>query len=89
MSLPLTEAAFGRYALERVGLRQAFESRQSGQHLDEMVRRTTAVATTVGPYLRYGLPLAAACADSGTHYADLTGEPLFMRRTTCGTEFAG
>jgi short subunit dehydrogenase-like uncharacterized protein len=49
--------------------------------LDEMVRRTTAVATTVGPYLRYGLPLAAACADSGTHYADLTGEPLFMRRT--------
>jgi short subunit dehydrogenase-like uncharacterized protein len=49
--------------------------------LDEMVSRTTAVATTVGPYLRYGLPLVAACAESGTHYADLTGEPLFMRRT--------
>src|SRR6478672_9581854 len=49
--------------------------------LDEMVRRTTAVATTVGPYSKYGLPLVAACAEAGTHYADLTGEILFMRRT--------
>ena len=49
--------------------------------LDEMVRRTTAVATTVGPYAKYGLPLVAACAEAGTHYADLTGEILFMRRT--------
>jgi len=37
------------------------------------------VVTTVGPYLRYGLPLVAACAKAGTHYADLTGEPLFVR----------
>lgn len=43
--------------------------------------RTTAVATTVGPYARYGFPLVAACADAGTHYADLTGEVLFVRRT--------
>src|SRR3954462_3272517 len=49
--------------------------------LDEMVGRATAVATTVGPYSKYGLPLVAACADAGTHYADLTGEILFMRRT--------
>jgi len=41
----------------------------------------TAIATTVGPYSSYGFPLAAACADAGTHYADLTGEVLFMRRT--------
>ncbi|MDP3711393.1 MAG: saccharopine dehydrogenase NADP-binding domain-containing protein [Mycobacteriales bacterium] len=40
---------------------------------------TTAVATTVGPYLKYGKPLAEACADAGTHYADLTGEVLFVR----------
>ncbi len=40
---------------------------------------TTAVATTVGPYLRYGMPLVKACADAGTHYADLTGEVLFVR----------
>ena len=37
------------------------------------------VATTVGPYAKYGLPLVEACARAGTHYADLTGEVLFMR----------
>ena len=37
------------------------------------------VATTVGPYRRYGLPLVAACAQAGTDYVDLTGEVLFMR----------
>jgi short subunit dehydrogenase-like uncharacterized protein len=39
------------------------------------------VASTVGPYLRHGLPLVQACAAAGTHYADLSGEPLFMRRS--------
>lgn len=38
-----------------------------------------AVATTVGPYLRNGQPLARACAHAGTHYVDLAGEVLFMR----------
>ncbi|MET8774346.1 saccharopine dehydrogenase NADP-binding domain-containing protein [Nocardia sp. NPDC004654] len=47
--------------------------------LDALVARTKVVVTTVGPYLRYGLPLVAACAKAGTHYADLTGEPLFIR----------
>ena len=46
-----------------------------------LAARTTAVATTVGPYAAYGMPLARACAEAGTHYADLTGEVLFMRRT--------
>ncbi|MFH8366892.1 saccharopine dehydrogenase family protein [Streptomyces sp. NPDC018031] len=36
------------------------------------------VATTVGPYLRYGEPLVAACAEAGTDYVDLTGEPEFV-----------
>ena len=49
--------------------------------LASLARRTTAVATTVGPYLAYGVPLVEACAEAGTHYADLTGEVLFMRRT--------
>ncbi|QLY32225.1 saccharopine dehydrogenase family protein [Nocardia huaxiensis] len=47
--------------------------------LDALAARTRVVVTTVGPYLRYGLPLAQACAEHGTHYADLTGEPLFIR----------
>ncbi|WP_067568677.1 saccharopine dehydrogenase family protein [Nocardia acidivorans] len=47
--------------------------------LDALAARTEVVVTTVGPYLRYGLPLVRACAENGTHYADLTGEPLFIR----------
>ncbi|MDH6109061.1 short subunit dehydrogenase-like uncharacterized protein [Kitasatospora sp. MAP12-15] len=38
------------------------------------------VITTVGPYLRYGQPLVAACAEAGTDYVDLTGEPEFVDR---------
>src|SRR3954453_742754 len=46
-----------------------------------LAQRTTVVATTVGPYRKYGGPLAGACAAAGTHYADLTGEVLFVRET--------
>ena len=42
---------------------------------------TTMVATTVGPYAQYGLPLVEACAAAGTSYADLTGEVLFVRQS--------
>jgi short subunit dehydrogenase-like uncharacterized protein len=47
--------------------------------LDALAAATRVVATTVGPYLRYGMPLVAACARAGTDYADLTGEVLFVR----------
>ncbi|MFI1886320.1 saccharopine dehydrogenase family protein [Streptomyces jumonjinensis] len=36
------------------------------------------VASTVGPYLWYGEPLVAACAEAGTDYLDLTGENEFV-----------
>jgi short subunit dehydrogenase-like uncharacterized protein len=36
------------------------------------------VITTVGPYINYGEPLVAACAEEGTDYVDLTGEPEFV-----------
>ncbi|GGY08228.1 saccharopine dehydrogenase family protein [Streptomyces djakartensis] len=36
------------------------------------------VATTVGPYVTYGEELVAACADAGTDYLDLAGEPEFV-----------
>jgi short subunit dehydrogenase-like uncharacterized protein len=52
-----------------------------GESLAELAARTRAVATTVGPYRRYGMGLVEACAAAGTHYADLTGETLFMRET--------
>jgi short subunit dehydrogenase-like uncharacterized protein len=46
----------------------------------QLAGRARVVATTVGPYARYGWPLAEACAHSGTDYLDLTGEVLFHRR---------
>ncbi|MFB7884465.1 saccharopine dehydrogenase family protein [Microbacterium sp. NPDC056057] len=42
---------------------------------------TSVVATTVGPYLRYGTGVAAACASAGTSYADLSGESIFVARS--------
>src|SRR5918995_2255365 len=47
--------------------------------LAALAARARTVATTVGPYQRYGLGLVQACAEAGAHYADLTGEVLFMR----------
>tara|TARA_Y100000815_G_scaffold205033_1_gene188849 strand:+ start:946 stop:2121 length:1176 start_codon:yes stop_codon:yes gene_type:complete len=47
--------------------------------LRDMARRARVVLTTVGPYQLYGSDLVAACAASGTHYVDLSGEPAWMR----------
>ena len=47
--------------------------------LAAMCARTDAVITTVGPYQLYGEPLVEACAESGTDYVDLSGEPAWMR----------
>jgi short subunit dehydrogenase-like uncharacterized protein len=49
--------------------------------VNELAGAARVLASTVGPYRRYGLPVVAACATAGTHYADLTGEVLFMRET--------
>jgi short subunit dehydrogenase-like uncharacterized protein len=47
--------------------------------LTRLAESTRVLVTTVGPYQRYGLPVVEACARAGTHYADLTGEVLFVR----------
>ena len=46
--------------------------------LDKLVRQARVVITTVGPYQRHGEPLVTACAQAGTDYVDLCGEPLWM-----------
>ncbi|MEU5211024.1 saccharopine dehydrogenase NADP-binding domain-containing protein [Streptomyces sp. NPDC020742] len=48
--------------------------------LRDLAADTRVVVSTVGPYLRHGEPLVAACAAAGTDYADLTGEPEFIDR---------
>jgi short subunit dehydrogenase-like uncharacterized protein len=52
--------------------------------LRDMASRARVVATTVGPYLRHGEPLVAACAEVGTDYLDLSGEPEFVDRMYLG-----
>jgi len=47
--------------------------------LIDMCNRTRVVLTTVGPYQLYGPELVAACAETGTDYVDLCGEPAWMR----------
>ncbi|ADB74727.1 saccharopine dehydrogenase family protein [Geodermatophilus obscurus] len=54
--------------------------------LTALAASTGVLATTVGPYLRHGLPVVEACARAGTHYADLTGEVLFVRRAIDRTD---
>jgi len=47
--------------------------------LDTMAARAKVILTTVGPYQLYGAPMVAACVKAGTAYADLCGEPGWMR----------
>ena len=46
--------------------------------VDAMVADTQVVVTTVGPYQLYGSDLVRACAEAGTDYVDLCGEPGWM-----------
>ncbi|WP_329024991.1 saccharopine dehydrogenase family protein [Streptomyces sp. NBC_00690] len=46
--------------------------------IGELAASARVVASTVGPYLWHGERLVAACADAGTDYLDLTGEPEFV-----------
>ncbi|MDL4775058.1 saccharopine dehydrogenase family protein [Actinomadura xylanilytica] len=48
--------------------------------LEAVAGAARVVITTVGPYVRHGEPLVAACARVGTDYVDLTGEPTFVDR---------
>lgn len=47
--------------------------------LDALANRTRVVVSTVGPYAQHGSDLVAACAVTGTHYCDLTGEVHWVR----------
>ncbi|MEM9818500.1 MAG: saccharopine dehydrogenase NADP-binding domain-containing protein [Cyanobacteria bacterium P01_D01_bin.6] len=42
--------------------------------------QTRVVISTVGPYALYGDTLVKVCAETGTHYCDLTGESQWIRR---------
>ncbi len=46
--------------------------------LTDMAAVSDVVVTTVGPYIFHGEGVARACAEQGTHYCDLSGEPEFV-----------
>ncbi|RVX47257.1 short subunit dehydrogenase-like uncharacterized protein [Nonomuraea polychroma] len=72
-----------RAKLERLGLDVPIliADAADAASLAELARQTRVLVTTVGPYMTHGGPLVAACAEAGTHYLDLTGEPDFVDRT--------
>ncbi|CAM5592083.1 saccharopine dehydrogenase family protein [Streptomyces viridochromogenes] len=49
--------------------------------LRRLAEQARVVASTVGPYVKYGEDLVAACADTGADYLDLCGEPEFVDLT--------
>ena len=48
--------------------------------LQAMCARGKVIISTVGPYALYGDTLVKVCAESGTHYCDLSGEPQWIHK---------
>lgn len=46
--------------------------------LADLAGSTRVLLTTVGPYARFGEPVARACVEHGADYLDLTGEPAYV-----------
>jgi short subunit dehydrogenase-like uncharacterized protein len=78
--LRLAVAGRNKAKLERFGPDVVYADVTEPASLRELAESTRIVATTVGPYVQYGEPLVAACAEAGTAYLDLTGEPEFLDR---------
>lgn len=80
-SLPRLEAVRDRLGEDAGGWELVQVDATDAPGLRRLAARTRVLATTVGPYARHGRHVVAAAADAGTHYADLTGEVLFVRWT--------
>ena len=50
------------------------------QALTAMCAQAKVIISTVGPYALYGEPLVKVCAETGTDYCDLTGEPQWIKK---------
>lgn len=65
-------------ALDHIPLIEA--NSRDAESMQRLARSARVVISTVGPYITLGEPLVAACAEAGTDYVDLTGEPEFVDR---------
>lgn len=48
------------------------------KELSTLVKKTKVLINCVGPYNRYSTPVIEACAATGTHYVDVTGETPWL-----------
>ena len=48
--------------------------------LNDIVKKTKVVCSTVGPYAKYGSLLVKSCVKNKTHYCDLAGEAQWIRK---------
>jgi short subunit dehydrogenase-like uncharacterized protein len=62
------------------GDRQFIVNTTIKEQVEEVIRQTKIVITTVGPFSLYGEEIIAACARFGTHYLDITGEVGFIKK---------
>ena len=72
-------AALAALAESSGGLDHAVVDAGDPASLREQLRQGDVLITTVGPFERYGYPVAEAAADIGAHYIDSTGEVGFVR----------
>lgn len=70
-------------ALHRVGLDELdyfVADADDEESLKVLCDSATVIVSTVGPYALYGETLLKLCAQTGTAYCDLTGEPQWIKR---------
>jgi len=65
-----------RLGLEDLSLIVADSSDEDS--LQNMTRQCTVLVSTVGPYMKYGKEVVAACVETSTNYCDITGEFPFI-----------
>jgi short subunit dehydrogenase-like uncharacterized protein len=61
------------------GLESAVADVADPPSVSALVESGDVLVTTVGPFMRFGAPAAAAASAAGAHYIDSTGEPPFIR----------
>jgi short subunit dehydrogenase-like uncharacterized protein len=74
-------AGRNREALEAIAGRLGCEVRAATlEQLDTVMDGVAVVASCVGPYTHFGLPVLDAAVRAGASYLDLTGEPRYVAR---------
>ena len=74
------ETAVKALADELGGLDHDVADADRPDQLRSLLEPGDVLISTVGPFLRWGLPALRAAVDVGAHYLDCTGEPPFIRR---------